>query len=419
MMHLWQATKATLKRYFVSKEMCIGLEWLKTQSYCELCDACNRAKPPAPQPVPMINTPIGRPWEMLGVDILKVLISCQGNSYLLVIQDYFTKWPIAIPLQDQTAASVVRALTDTFSIYGIPSFLHSDQGANFESTILKQTCEAFGIHKSRTTAYHPQGDGLVERVNCSLLQMFRTYCNQSSDWEQWLPLLLYAYRSSTHTSTKCSPYLLMFGREPSLPVNTSELAHDTQSYSQQIQRKLAQMFELVELHLIESGSSEKAYYDSKSASRLPFLRGSHVWLSVPSAGKLDPKWECGWTATQQIAEQPTVQIKHKKEESKQFILISYDFTLFDETLTQLHLYLMTTRPPQQHLTGSPPSLSMSLMIEVMSLLRTILKTILHGQYAHDDLQTDLHLTSPVRLGRDHLGVELCKKMDSLIFTINN
>lgn len=281
-----------------------------TQSYCESCDACNRAKPPAPQPVPMINTPIGRPWEMLGVDILKVPISCQGNSYLLVIQDYFTKWPIAIPLQDQTAASVVRALTDTFSIYGIPSFLHSDQGANFESTILKQTCEAFGIHKSRTTAYHPQGDGLVERVNRSLLQMFRTYCNQSSDWEQWLPLLLYAYRSSTHTSTKCSPYLLMFGREPSLPVNTSQLAHDTQSYSQQIQRKLAQMFELVELHLIESGSSQKAYYDSKSASRPPFSQGSHVWLSVPTAGKLDPKWECGWTVTQQIAEQPTVQIKH-------------------------------------------------------------------------------------------------------------
>ena len=104
------------------------------------------------------------------------------------------------------------------------------------------------------------------------------------------------------------------------------------------------------------------------------------------------------------------------EESKQFIFIGYDFTLFNQTLTQL---LMTTRPPQQHLTGSPPSLSMSLMIEFMSLLRTILKTILHGQYAHGDLQTDLHLTSPVHLGRDHLGVELCKKMDSLIFTINN
>ena len=167
--------------YFTKTLLCLkrNVYWIgmakDTQSYCESCDACNRAKPPAPQPVPMINTPIGRPWEMLGVDILKVPISCQGNSYLLVIQDYFTKWPIAIPLQDQTAASVVRALTDTFSIYGIPSFLHSDQGANFESTILKQTCEAFGIHKSRTTAYHLQGDGLVECVNCSLLQMFRTY----------------------------------------------------------------------------------------------------------------------------------------------------------------------------------------------------------------------------------------------------
>ena len=75
--------------YFTNMLLCLkrNVYWIgmakDTQSYCESCDACNRAKPPAPQPVPMINTPIGRPWEML--------ISYQGNSYLLVIQDYLTK----------------------------------------------------------------------------------------------------------------------------------------------------------------------------------------------------------------------------------------------------------------------------------------------------------------------------------------
>ena len=64
--------------------------------------------------------PMGKPWEMLRVDILKVPMSRQGNSYILVIQDYFTKWPVAIPLKDQRAESTIKALVETLSIYGIP-----------------------------------------------------------------------------------------------------------------------------------------------------------------------------------------------------------------------------------------------------------------------------------------------------------
>ena len=93
------------------------------------------------------------------VDVLKVPISCQDSQYILVIQDYFTKWPVAIPMKDQMANTIVQALVSTFSNYGIPSVLHSDQGTNFENTVLKQTCEALVIHKFRTTPYHPQGDG--------------------------------------------------------------------------------------------------------------------------------------------------------------------------------------------------------------------------------------------------------------------
>ena len=115
----------------------------------------------------------------------------------------------------------------------------------------------------------------------------------------------------------------------------------------------------------------------------------------------------------------TVQIKHTDGRVKTVHINRLRLHIFQSDLTQLHLSVMTTRPPQQHLTGSPPSLSMSLMMEVMSLLRTILKTILHDQYTHNDLLTDFHLTSPVRSGRAHLGGELCKKMDSLKFAINN
>ena len=118
---------------------------------------------------------------MVAVDILEVPVSSRNNRYLLVVQDYFTKWADAIPLRDQTANRITEELMKLFATYGQPESLHSDQGRNFESAILRQTLDAFGIKKSRTTAYHPQGDGLVERFNRSLLQLLRAPVDKQTD----------------------------------------------------------------------------------------------------------------------------------------------------------------------------------------------------------------------------------------------
>lgn len=120
---------------------------------------------------------------MVVVDVLEVPVSHNQNQYLLVVQDYFTKWAQAIPMRDQTAARITEKLVKVFSVLGIPDVLHSDQGQNFESTILKETLQAFGIAKSHTTVYHPQGDGMVERMNRSLLQLLRVYVDKEpADW---------------------------------------------------------------------------------------------------------------------------------------------------------------------------------------------------------------------------------------------
>ena len=111
-------------------------------------------------------------------------------------------------MPDQKAQRITKELVKVFATFGLPQILHSDQGRNFESTILKQTLDAFGESKSHTTAYHPQGDGMVERFNRSLLEMLRAYAEKEADWEQYLP-----------TSIAClqdiGPFALMFGR-PSL-----------------------------------------------------------------------------------------------------------------------------------------------------------------------------------------------------------
>ena len=111
----------------------------------------------------------------------------------------------------------------------MPKILHSDQGQNFGSTILKQTLQAFGIVKSYTTTYHPQGDGMVERFNRYLLQLLRSYVEKEADWEQHLPLVLFA------------PFLLMFGRQPKICDFDDSRAYDISSYQQQLQAKLVEL----------------------------------------------------------------------------------------------------------------------------------------------------------------------------------
>ena len=113
---------------------------------------------PAPVRAPLTSIPVGQPWQLVAVDVLEVPVLYSTNQYLLVIQDYFTKWAEAIPMWDQTAMWITVELMKVFSVLGVPDVLHSDQGQNFENTILKETLEAFGVEKSHTTAYHPQGD---------------------------------------------------------------------------------------------------------------------------------------------------------------------------------------------------------------------------------------------------------------------
>ena len=122
--------------------------------HCRECVTCQKAKLPMPVRSTLTNIPIGRPWQMIAIDILEVPVSTKNNRYLLVIQDYFIKWAEARPLKDQTAVRIKAELVKLFCTYGIPEIVHSDQGRNFESSVVQSTLDAFGVVKSSTTPYH-------------------------------------------------------------------------------------------------------------------------------------------------------------------------------------------------------------------------------------------------------------------------
>ncbi|GFX96804.1 hypothetical protein TNCV_1648391 [Trichonephila clavipes] len=114
---------------------------------------------------------VGAPFERIAFDILGPLPrTASGNKYLLVVMDYFTKWPEVYPIPDQEAPTVAEAVVQHWiSRYGVPLQLHSDQGRNFVSAVLKGVCELLGIDKTKTTPLHPQSDGMVERFNRTIL----------------------------------------------------------------------------------------------------------------------------------------------------------------------------------------------------------------------------------------------------------
>lgn len=138
--------------------------------------------------------------------------SSTGNQYILVICDYATRYPEAFPLRSITTAKVITALIQLFSRVGFPDEILTDQGTNFTSSLMKLLHEQLGIQSIRTSPYHPQTDGLVERFNQTLKRMLRKFVNDTGkDWDKWLPFLLYAYREVPQASTGFSPFELLYG----------------------------------------------------------------------------------------------------------------------------------------------------------------------------------------------------------------
>ena len=105
--------------------------------HCQECMKCQQTKPTAPKQVPLMNIPVGRPWQTVAVDILEVPLSSCNNRYLLVVQDYFTKWPEVIPLPDQTAPRSTTELIKLSQDLTFLMFFILTKDVHFESTVLR------------------------------------------------------------------------------------------------------------------------------------------------------------------------------------------------------------------------------------------------------------------------------------------
>jgi hypothetical protein len=192
-------------------------------NYVRHCHHCQLAKTKPSLAIPSLPMPIpSHPFFLVGMDIMELPLTQNGNRYLLVFTDYLTKWVEAVPIMKRDAPTVALALLSmVVSRHGVPVMLLSDQGGEFCESVMKVLMGLLQIKKLNTSPYHPQCNGLTERFNRTLISMLRTYADSINpqEWDERLPLLLLAYRAHYNRNAKKSPFYLLYGRNPIIPAD--------------------------------------------------------------------------------------------------------------------------------------------------------------------------------------------------------
>ena len=186
------------------------------KNLCTSCPICHKAGPAIIAKAPLNPLPvIKEPFTRIAMDVFGSLNRTKaGNKYILVLMDYATKWPEAFALRNVTAETIVNCLIEVTARIEVPQELLTDNGSNFMSKVMKKYCSMTGIKQIRTSPYHPQTDGMVERFNATLKRLLqKSTQNSEVEWDLCLPYVLWSYPETIHKTAGFSPYQLLFGKQ--------------------------------------------------------------------------------------------------------------------------------------------------------------------------------------------------------------
>ena len=195
------------------------------RNHIKKCGHCRKYE--AAQPMaPMKPLTCSGPGELLHVDFTSIeeTVPLKEEPVIwnvLVLQDHFSKYVVAYVVKDQTAHTTAETLRNGyFRLFGVPAYLISDQGKAFTGHIITHLCDLYGVQKLRTSPYHAQTNGQVERMNQMIIRMIdKLEEDKKACWSEHLPELLLAYNATRSTVTGYSPYYLLFGRRSRIPVD--------------------------------------------------------------------------------------------------------------------------------------------------------------------------------------------------------
>ncbi len=257
-------------------------DWTSSCEDCQKADKGHHRRFGALHPLP----PVMRPFERMGMDLVKIVSkkahAAGGKRYALVVTDYATRFAIVMALEDKSAKTVAANLWHRLIAFtGPPTEIISDNGGEFRN-VVKELTSRFGIHRTWTTPYHPRTNGLTERFNRTLVDMLCTISEGGKyieGWEEYLPMLQLAYNTAWQGSVEQSPYFLMFGRQPSTPLEM-ELLEPTgaRTGSQpEWKEKLEHARQAAVAALTRAQETQRRQYNLKRRET-EFAIGDVVWL---------------------------------------------------------------------------------------------------------------------------------------------
>ena len=265
--------------------------------HCKSCHTCQMVGKPNQtilkahlQPIPAFDEPFSR----IIIDCVGPLPKTKsGCQYLLTIMCASTRFPEAIPLRNIKTKTIVKALVKFFTFVGLPRSVQSDQGSNFMSGIFQQVMYELGIKQYKSSAYHPESQGALERFHQTLKNMIRSYCfDTEKDWDEGIHLLLFAVRESVQESLGFSPFELVFGhtvRGPLKLLKEKFLSDDDSSlnllqYVSDFKNRLSKACEAARSNLKSAQTKMKSHYDENALDR-NFEPGDKVLALLPIPGK--------------------------------------------------------------------------------------------------------------------------------------
>ena len=253
---------------------------------CPQCSKYHKPRPKHQGALQPLQT--GEPWERLSIDITGPHpVSSRGNVYILSVIDHFSKWVELFPMKNQEASTVAKLLVDrVFCTHGCPLQILTDRGANFEIELFAQLCKQLAIDKIRTTAYKPSTNGAIERFHSTMHSLISKWIAENhKNWDELLPAVTFAYRTTVQEATGFTPFYMLFGREARVPADLvygDPLVADlpTDDFVSRRQTQMRKAYALAREHLGRAAQRRKATYDLRVRPHT-FEVGSYVWCLVP------------------------------------------------------------------------------------------------------------------------------------------
>ncbi|KAL5491158.1 hypothetical protein EMCRGX_G016393 [Ephydatia muelleri] len=284
------------------------------KEHVDTCEQCQKANPKMIKetavlhPIP-VKTEV---WYQIGIDLVGPrTFTRRGSRYLATCIDYFSKWRVAQALPTKSAEEVAHFLLSLIARLGCFHVCISDQGREFVNSFNEKLFEIAGVEHWVSSAYHPQTNGLDERMNQTLTKAIVKYINtEQDDWDEHIESMLFSYRTSVHASTKFTPFYLMYGREAVLPVQLQlidrnqdgsvvdelHVENDTvQLYATQLEKIKKELFPKVDVNIKKAQKKQKEFYDERCTPEKNQIGDLVLVKNMRNLSRAEGKTDERWT----------------------------------------------------------------------------------------------------------------------------